>query len=77
MAKIPIPFDAALVKTGEAFKLPEVYGTKDFIRYVTTYQDDHIFEYWSYENHGMSQKFGIFQTDYLVRLPEKDLECLK
>lgn len=77
------PFDPATAKPGMAFKCTWGYdpdlgrraptNNYKYIRYVTTYLDDHIFEYWYYpKSGGKSQGFSIFNTDTLVRDPEND-----
>ena len=69
-------FPKLLLEPGMAFKSETKYG---FIRFVTFYHEDAIFEYWDVDRYrdgssrgSVSQKFSIFSTDCLERLPEKD-----
>ena len=63
-------FDKTTVQSGDAFYHDEF----KWIRFVTWYLGDPIFEYWELTKLGKTQKFGIFDIDNLIlkRFKEKD-----
>lgn len=68
--KDELPWCWATMQPGTALHHPEF----KWIRFVTVYDGDPIFEYWELTNHGKCQKFSIMANpDFLKHYPEKDL----